>query len=160
MTDILYTPLKNSDSEDFFTLAGDERVAATMRFDCPKNKEESDEVLKYYLSEENLSFAIRSESHGQMWGVFAFKGSENKDTASLSLMLLPSMWGQGLGTRIIEDMADLAKKEKLYKALEGNILEGNTASRKMAERNGFKEYKRNRYPGMKEDLITYRLEIL
>ena len=74
-------------------------------------------------------------------------------------MLIPARWGHGLGSQIVRDMVQLAKKEHWYHALEGYILETNTASRRMAEKNGFREKKRCRFPGMTEDLVIYRLEL-
>ena len=47
---ILYTPLTMADSLEFFRLAGDQRVAATMRFDCPRTIKESDRILADYIS--------------------------------------------------------------------------------------------------------------
>ena len=156
---ILYTPLTMENSEEFYHLAGNERVAATMRFDCPHTKEESDRVLADYLSKGNHPYALRSEPDGELWGIFVFKGGPETDTADLSQMLLPEKWGHGLGNQIVHDMVELARKEKWYKALEGYVLETNTASRRMAEKSGFREIVRYRFPGMKEDLIKYRLVV-
>ena len=156
---ILYTPLTMEDSEEFFHLAGDERVAATMRFSCPRTRKESDRILADYLSEGNRTFALRFQPDGKLFGVFAFKGEPESDTADLSQMLLPEQWGHGLGNQVISDMVELARKENWYKTLGGYILETNTASRRMAERCGFRENERRCYPGMTEDLVIYQLEI-
>lgn len=156
---ILYSPLTMEDSEAFFHLAGDERVAKTMRFDCPHTREESDQILADYLTEGNRTFALRFQPEGELWGVFAFKGKPDAPTADLSQMLAYEQWGHGLGNQVISDMVELARKETWYNALEGYILETNTASRRMAERCGFREKERRHYPGMTEDLIIYRLEI-
>lgn len=156
---ILYTPLTMEDSEEFFHLAGDERVAATMRFDCPRTREESDRILTDYLSVGNRTFALRFQPDGELFGVFAFKSEVGADTADLSQMLAYEQWGHGLGNQVISDMLELARKEKWYKTLGGYILETNTASRRMAERCGFREKERRRYPGMTEDLVIYQLEI-
>ena len=154
---ILYTPLSMADSLEFFRLAGDERVAATMRFDCPRTTEESDRILADYISGGNRAFALRFQPEEPLWGVFAFKGGP--DTADLSQMQVPEQWGRGLGHQITSDMVALARKEKWYKALECYILETNTASRRLAEKNGFREKERHRFPGMTEDLVVYRLEL-
>ncbi len=157
--EIIYTPLTMGDGEAFFRLAGDERVAATMRFDCPGTREDSDRILADYISDGNRSFALRFREKEELFGIFAFKSEIGSDTADLSQMLLPEHWGQGLGNRVIADMVALARKEKWYKRLNGYILETNTASRRMAERNGFGEKERRRYSGMTEDLVIYQLEL-
>ena len=54
-------------------------------------------------------------------------------------------------------MLALARKEQWYPALEGYVLESNTASRRMALSNGFREAKRLRFDGMTEDLVVYQL---
>lgn len=54
------------DGEAFFHLAGDKRVAATMRFDCPRTREESDRILADYLSEGNRTYALRFQPEGKM----------------------------------------------------------------------------------------------
>ncbi len=156
---ILYTPLTMEDSEAFYRLAGDERVAATMRFDCPRTRAESDRILADYISRGNRSFALRFQPDDELFGVFAFKSEAGADTADLSQMILPEQWGRGLGNQIIDEMVRLARKEKWYKTLKGYILETNTASRRMAERSGFQEKERRRYPGMTEDLLIYQLEL-
>ena len=147
------------DSKEFFKLAGDERVAATMRFDCPHSIEESDLILADYISGCNRAFAIRFQPDGELWGVFAFKAEPGSDTADLSQMFVPEQWGKGLGNQLVHDMVELARKEKWYKALEGHVLEKNTASCRMAEKNGFREKERHHFRGMTEALIVYRLEI-
>ena len=156
---ILYMPLTMEDGEEFYRLAGDEKVAATMRFDCPHTREESDRILSDYLSEGNRTYALRFQPDGPLWGVFAFKAGANADVADLSQMLIPEEWGHGLGNQIIRDMSELAEKEKWYKALECYILETNTASRRMVQKSGFREKERKRFPGMTEDLVIYRLNL-
>ncbi len=64
---ILYTPLTMEDSEEFYRLAGDERVAATMRFDCPHTREESDRILADYIGEGNRTFALRFQPEENFW---------------------------------------------------------------------------------------------
>ena len=158
-TTLQYTPLTLADSAEFFLLAGNERVAATMRFDCPQTRAESDAVLAAYIAAGNRAFAIRSQPGTPLWGVFAFKVNPASDAADLSQMMLPQKWGQGLGKQVLSDMIRLAQKEQWYKALEGYVLETNIASRRMAERLGFFEKQRHRFDGMTEDLIVYRLEL-
>ena len=72
---ILYTPLTAADGEEFFRLAGDERVAKTMRFSCPRSRAESDRILADYLADGSRTFALRSPENGRLWGVFAFRPS-------------------------------------------------------------------------------------
>ena len=157
--DILYTPLTMADSLEFYHLAGDERVAATMRFDCPHTLAESDRILSDYLSGGNRSFALRFSPDEALWGVFAFKSEPGSEEADLSQMFVPEQWGKGLGNQVMHDMIELAKREKWYRALGAYILESNTASRRMVERNGFQEAKRLRFPDMTEDLVIYRMEL-
>lgn len=157
--EIIYTPLEIKDREEFFHLAGNARVAATMRFDCPHTLAESDRILSDYISGGNRAFALRFQPHEALWGIFAFKSAPNAETASLSQMLLPEKWGHGLGNQILRDMVALARKENWYKTLEGYILETNTASRRMAEKNGFLETERHHFPDMAEALLVYRLAL-
>ena len=154
---IHYAPLTRADSAAFFRLTGNPQVAATMRFDCPRTQEESDQILETYLAEGNRTFALRFEPEGELWGVFAFKGSGG--TADLSQMQSPDQWGRGLGEQVLRDMIALARREGWYRALEGYVLASNTASCRMAERSGFHEKERHRFPGMTEDLLVYRLEL-
>ena len=154
---IHYAPLTRADRAAFFRLTGEEQVAATMRFDCPRTQAESDQILETYLAPGNHTFALRFEPDGEMWGVFAFKGSG--DTADLSQMQSPAQWGKGLGEQVLKDMIALVRREGWYRALEGYVLASNTASCRMAQRSGFHEKERRRYPGMTEDLIIYRLEL-
>ena len=154
--EIQYRPLTRADGAAFYQLIGQEKVAATMRFDCPRSRAESDHILEEYLCPDNRTFALCSPQ-GALWGVFAFKGAG--DTADLSQMQAPAQWGRGLGAQVLRDMIALARREGWYRALEGYVLETNTASRRMAEKNGFREKDRRRFPGMTEDLLIYRLEL-
>lgn len=157
--EIIYTPLTMADSRAFYQIAGDERVAATMRFECPRTQTESDAILSDYLSAGNRCYGLRFPENPKFWGVFAFKSKPGSEEADLSLMIDPQQWGKGLGKQIIRDMIALARKEHWYKTLGAYILETNTASRRMSEGNGFSEIRRLRFPDMTEDLIVYRLEI-
>ena len=157
--EIIYTPLSMADHEEFFHLAGNERVAATMRFDCPHSLAESDAVLADYLSEGNRTFALRFPSEPELWGVFAFKSTPGSTAADLSQMFVPEQWGHGYGNQVMHDMVALARQEKWYKTLGAYILETNTASRRMVEKNGFHKAKRLRFPEMTEDLVVYQLDV-
>ena len=157
--EIIYEPLQMSDSAAFYRLAGDPRVAATMRFDCPRSAAESDAILEDYLSDGNRSFALRFPGEPGLWGVFAFKSEPGSDSADLSEMFVPAQWGRGLGGQVLHDMVELARRKGWYRTLGAYILETNTASRRMVERNGFTECRRLRFPGMTEDLVIYQLEL-
>ena len=157
--EIIYEPLTMADSTEFYHLAGDERVAATMRFDCPHTISESDDVLQDYLSGGNRTFALRFPEEHALWGVFAFKAEPGSDCADLAQMFVPEQWGRGLGNQVMSDMVELAREHKWYKSLGAYILESNTASRRMVEKNGFRESKRLRFPDMTEDLVIYQLEL-
>ena len=158
-TEIFYAPLTMADSAEFFHLTGNPRVAATMRFDCPHTREESDRILADYISGGSRCFALRFQPEGRLWGIFAFRGDPDAGTADLSQMQLPEQWGQGLGSRVLRDMVALARRNNWYRALKCHILETNTASRRLAEKQGFHETERHRFPGMTEDLVVYRLEL-
>ena len=154
---IVYEPLKKEDSEEFFRLVGDPRVAATMRFDCPRTLQESDRILADYMAPENRSFALRFRPGEPLWGVFSFKEADEAGTVDLSQMQTPDQWGHGYGKQVLMDMVALARKEKWYSALQCYILESNTASCRLAEKGGFCQKARHRFPGMTEDLLVYQL---
>ena len=156
---ILYEPLTPEDGAEFFALAGDPRAAASMRFACPRTRQESDRILADYLAGENRAFALRFRPGEPLWGIFAFRCEPGADTASLSQMLAPEQWGRGLGGQVLREMTALARREGRYRALEGYILEHNIASRRMAASAGFREERRLRFPGMTEDLVVCRLEL-
>ena len=157
--EIIYTPLTMADCEEFFHLAGNEQVAATMRFACPHTRKESDAVLADYLSAGNRTYALRFPGQSKLWGVFAFKSTPGSDSADLSQMFLPEQWGHGYGNQVLREMVALAKQEQWYKTLGAYILETNTASRRMVEKNGFRERQRLRFPDLTEDLIIYQLAL-
>ena len=157
--EIIYTPLTMADREEFYQLAGNEKVAATMRFDCPHTQAESDAILADYLSDGNRSFALRFPGGDALWGVFAFKSTPGSDTADLSQMFVPEQWGRGYGNQVMHEMVELAGAKHWYRTLGAYILETNTASRRMVEKCGFREARRLRFPDLTEDLVIYQLTL-
>lgn len=156
---LIYEPLTIENSKEFFHLAGNRKVAETMRFTCPSDREESDLILRSYLAPGNRTFAVRMEKQGRIIGVFAFKSGEPLQTADLSVMIEPELWGRGTGQQIMEDMTELACEKKWYTVLEAYILESNLSSRRIVEKNGFSEKERYGFPDLREDLIVYRREL-
>ena len=58
--------------------------------------------------------------------------------ASVAIALLKEFWGQGIGTRMFEEMIRIAKTNERIIQLELEFVEGNTRARALYEKMGFR----------------------
>lgn len=77
---------------------------------------------------------------------------------SLAIALKKDYWGLGIGTAMIEYLAELAKKIG-YEQIELEVVDGNTSAKQLYEKCGFVETGR-RIRAMKYDDGTYRDEFV
>ena len=77
---------------------------------------------------------------------------------SLAIALVKEFWGLGIGTAMMNYMAELAQKMG-YEQIELGVIDGNERAKALYEKSGFVET--GRYPNaMKYDDGTYRDEII
>ena len=63
---------------------------------------------------------------------------KTRHRAMVAISLLRDYWGQGLGTRLMHEMIDIAKEHEYVSQIELDFIEGNTRARALYEKVGFK----------------------
>ena len=77
-------------------------------------------------------------------------GIKDRHRASVAIALLQEYWGQGIGTRIFQEMIRMAKDREGVRQIELDFLEGNHRARSLYEKMGF------RITGVKPDAIRLK----
>ena len=63
---------------------------------------------------------------------------KTRHRAEVAIALLKEYWGQGIGTRLFEEMIALAREKGDTLQLELDFVEGNTRARALYEKMGFR----------------------
>ena len=63
---------------------------------------------------------------------------KTRHRASVAISLLHDYWGQGLGTRLMQEMIEIAKGRECVSQIELDFIEGNTRARALYEKMGFR----------------------
>ncbi|MCR5663588.1 MAG: GNAT family N-acetyltransferase [Oscillospiraceae bacterium] len=75
------------------------------------------------------------------------KGLKTRHRASVAIALLRAYWGQGIGTRLLEELIRIAEANEQLLQLELEFVEGNARARALYEKLGF------RITGVRPDAI-------
>ena len=75
---------------------------------------------------------------------------KTRHRAFVAIALLKEFWGQGIGTRIFEELIRIAEENEYILQLELDFVEGNTRARALYEKTGF------RITGVKPNAIRLR----
>ena len=150
-----YTP---EDSDDFFSLNGDEEV---MRYIRPvKTREETDsfltEVISYAAANPGFGrMAVIEKTTGIFVGSFALIPVENNDNMQIGYAFLPEYWGNGYATEITRGGLRYVFTHTKLDCIYGYTEEPNRPSQKVLVKAGFTESGR-KTEGEKE-LIEFKL---
>lgn len=102
-------------------------------------------TINAYDSEKPLlSFAIAENNSNAFMGVTGF-GPLGNNEIEVFYALLPKYWGKGLATEVLASLTEYILTKTDYGTVVAPITQGNIASIKVAEKNGFLNY------GSKED---------
>lgn len=77
-------------------------------------------------------------------------GIKDRHRASVAIALLQEYWGQGIGTRMFEELFHIARERPDVRQIELEFIEGNTRARGLYEKMGF------RITGVKPDAIRLK----
>ena len=78
------------------------------------------------------------------------KGLKTRHRATVAIALLQEFWGQGIGTRLLEELIRIAKANENILQVELDFIEGNARARALYEKLGF------RICGVKPDAIRLK----
>ena len=77
-------------------------------------------------------------------------GKKDRHRASVAIALLQEFWSLGIGTRMFEEMLQIAKERNGVRQIELDFIEGNSRARHLYEKMGF------RITGVKPDAIRLK----
>ncbi len=100
--------------------------------------EKEEDFLKTILESPN-DLMIICEADGKIAGNCQLRFMARrkvKHRGSIGIALLKDYWGQGIGTKMFEELITAAKEQGLYQ-LELNFYEGNSRARALYEKMGF-----------------------
>lgn len=66
------------------------------------------------------------------------KGIKTRHRASIAIALMKEYWGQGIGTRLIQELIRIAEENEHIMQMELDFVEGNTRARALYEKMGFR----------------------
>jgi RimJ/RimL family protein N-acetyltransferase len=66
------------------------------------------------------------------------KDCDENNTGELGYMILTPWWSKGIGTEAVRQMCGIAIKELGIDCIEASVFEGNRASERVLEKNGFR----------------------
>ena len=158
---LVLRPFSFMDSEDFYKIASNPE---NLRFIFPvqANLQESQHVLANYFMKYPLGiWAICDKKQEKMIGSIKFeKIDEIKKEAELGYFLNKEYWSQGYMTEVVTNIRDLSIEELGLKQLSIVTHMENSASQKVAQKSGFKFYRRfkgsDRYSRKMRDYLEFR----
>ena len=132
-------PITESDAEPLFPLIYRSSVTDTLVWDGPESLEEFKASLRE-REEKTLagvlhSFAIIND--GVPIGAMRIAPNESGSTGDIGLWIGLPFQGRGLGTEAVRQVAAIGFGRLKLHRLEARIFVGNTASRRIFEKNGF-----------------------
>ena len=66
------------------------------------------------------------------------KGIKTRHRASIAIALLSEFWNQGIGTRLLQELINIAEENKNIIQIELDFIEGNNRARALYEKMGFR----------------------
>ena len=65
------------------------------------------------------------------------KAGEERNTGDLGYMILTPWWSKGIGTEAVRQICEIATRELCFKQITAMVFDGNQASERVLEKNGF-----------------------
>jgi len=132
------------DRDDFFFMRSSEDVMQFIDIARHKTPEDSDimieKIFGMYSDKEGINWVIEDKNTGAFVGYcLIFKLDRINCRAELGYALKPEYWGKGIAIEVIKKLLEFGFKEMRLHSIEANINTGNSRSRKVLERSGFKK---------------------
>ncbi len=129
------------EAKEFYEIAKYEEVVAMRGWTAHKNLGESKKFIeKYFLNNKNYAICLK-ESDMVIGGFEVVTDSDvlkNENEIELRYWLSKEFWGKGIMPEVVKEMIkylfEMEKIEKIY----ADIFEGNTKSKRVLEKCGFK----------------------
>lgn len=114
-------------------------------------------ISSYNTENPLLAFAIESYPDKQFLGVSGLNPL-NEIEVEIFYALLPESWGKGLATEVLGGYVDYLFGNTSFGAIAAFITRNNDASKKVAEKNGFKNLGLVKNPNFEDEVFLYKKE--
>ena len=160
---LMFRPFLMTDRYELHTIVSDPE---NLRFIFPavKTQAETDYLLVHYFMKEPLGiWAIVDKESQELVGAVRFENLQVQNkVAELGYFLKRSYWGQGLMTEAVSRLVDLSFSNLGLSKLVLIVHLENQASRRVAEKSGFRLVKQfkgsDRYTHAMRDYLRFELE--
>ncbi len=136
-------PLKRSDAKSLSENAHNRTIYKnTLRIPYPYTLEEAKKWIEKNIREERkkepkmVNFAI--DIDGEVAGMVGFSGIEKKHKAEAGYWIGEKYWGQGIMSEAIRIADEFAFKQLGLVKITAQVFDGNKASCRVLEKNGYK----------------------
>lgn len=139
-TRLLFRPLEIKDAEELFLhVYSDENVNRYLRFETHKMKEETREVLTYFLENHHEIYVIIKKDTNEIIGTveIADKSLENK-TCAIGYLIGSKWWKVGYATESLKQTISFLFQNFDYQLIETVVRNDNVSSFMVCERNHMK----------------------
>ena len=134
-------PVLGTDAPLLFPLVYQTRVCDTLFWDGPPSLEEYTARLTATAAEvargEKHTFTIVESLSGAPIGTASVRPEEFKFRGDIGLWIGEPFHGKGYGTHAVRELTRYAFEQLKMEKLEASVFVGNTASRRIFEKNGF-----------------------
>lgn len=142
---LILRPWKESDAEDLYTYAKDERVGPIAGWPAHKNIEESREVIRNVFMQEGV-YALTRKGEGKAIGCIGIiTGAKSNfpipdDEGEISYWLGVPFWGKGLMPEAIREVIRHGFEDMHLSTLWCGYFDGNEKSKRAQEKCGFRHH--------------------
>ena len=132
---LILDPVTENDRQDYFTnISHDKKVLET--FVCRYAETPEEVNLSKIIGNPDV-FAVRLRQTGRLIGLILFFGAEG-DSCEIGYGIGSPYWGQGYTTEAVKRFLAYLFTERGFKRVRASFFTGNTASRRVMEKNGMR----------------------
>ena len=140
---LLLRPWKQEDLNDLYAYASVDGVGQMAGWLPHQSIEESQKILNMFINEKK-TFAIVKDNHVigslgiEKYNEEQFPEFEHERCREIGYVLSKDYWGQGIGTRLFQEMIRIAEENPNLLQMELEFIEGNHRARALYEKMGFR----------------------
>lgn len=160
---LLLRPWREDDAEALYKYASDNRVSQMALWPCHTSVEMSREVISIFFMPNPHTFAIVLQESGEPIGCIGLvpAGEEHFATSAnereVGYWIGHPYWGQGLTTEALHELTAFCRKNLHLDSLLITADANNKASRRVAEKCGFRFVQDYTYDGISSKAYRLRL---
>ena len=152
--------IEKEDREEIFKILSNESVIENLNMSIHKSIEDTDELIKEYLEENEKGnkypYAIIEKETKSFIGVFLVKlDLYDEDCFEFTIYLKKESWGKGIYSEILPYMIKFAFEDIKTGNFRGFVMEKNVASSRVLEKYNFKLEKIFNVPNIEDKIKSY-----